>query len=193
MWNAHEPLLSELADDPARLAGVEVLKVDEAHLAPRAHVRGRAPKEFTGMVVPTRRPDAENKPWGPPPILGHVCVGLSGFRDGSRERVLVGVRGHLSQVGVASPGVVADCPAEDLAAARHLVAVGRCAGQGLAFERSVEGLREGVVSARSHGTEGLDHAELSAELGVVLGGVDRPVVGVEDRAAQGPLGRRGRP
>ena len=32
--------------------------------------------------------------------------------------------------------------------------------------------------------EGLGDAELGAELGVVLGGVDRPVVGVEDRAAQ---------
>jgi len=60
LWDVIEPLLAELADDPARLAGVEVLGVDEHiwHHAPRP---GKGPKELTGMVDLTRRPDAKGK------------------------------------------------------------------------------------------------------------------------------------
>ena len=41
LWDVIEPLLAELADDPARLAGVEVLGVDEHiwHHAPRGPAR----------------------------------------------------------------------------------------------------------------------------------------------------------
>jgi len=56
VWEAIAPLLEELADDPARLAGVEVLGVDEHiwHHAPRP---GKGPKEQTGMVDLTSQPD----------------------------------------------------------------------------------------------------------------------------------------
>ena len=54
VWDAIKPLLAELADDPARLAGVETLGVDEHiwHHQPRP---GKGPKELTGMVDLTRR------------------------------------------------------------------------------------------------------------------------------------------
>lgn len=60
LWDAIKPLLSELAEDPARLAGVQVLGVDEHiwHHAPRP---GKGPKELTGMVDLTQRPDAKGK------------------------------------------------------------------------------------------------------------------------------------
>jgi len=60
VWDAIAPLLEDLADDPTRLAGVAVLGVDEHiwHHAPRP---GKGPKELTGMVDLTRRPDAKGK------------------------------------------------------------------------------------------------------------------------------------
>ena len=60
VWEAIKPLLAELADDPARLEGVSVLGVDEHiwHHAPRP---GKGPKELTGMVDLTKRPDAKDK------------------------------------------------------------------------------------------------------------------------------------
>jgi transposase len=60
VWEAIKPLLRELADDPTRLAGVQVLGVDEHiwHHAPRP---GKGPKELTGMVDLTRRPDAKGQ------------------------------------------------------------------------------------------------------------------------------------
>jgi transposase len=53
VWVAIAPLLAELADDPARLAGVEVLGVDE-HIWHRSPKPGKGPKELTGMVDLTR-------------------------------------------------------------------------------------------------------------------------------------------
>jgi transposase len=60
VWDAIAPILEELADDPARLAGVAVLGVDEHiwHHAPRP---GKGPKELTGMVDLTKRPDTKGK------------------------------------------------------------------------------------------------------------------------------------
>jgi transposase len=60
VWEAIAPLLEALADDPARLAGVEVLGVDEHiwHHAPRP---GKGPKELTGMVDLTKKPDANGQ------------------------------------------------------------------------------------------------------------------------------------
>ena len=60
VWDAIEPILGELADDPARLAGVAVLGVDERiwHHAPPP---GKGPKELTGMVDLTKKPDAKGK------------------------------------------------------------------------------------------------------------------------------------
>ena len=61
LWNAIQPLLVELADDPARYEGVAVLGVDEHiwHHSPRP---GKGPKELTGMVDLTKRTDpAGNK------------------------------------------------------------------------------------------------------------------------------------
>ena len=60
LWSAIRPLLEDLADDPARLAGVEILGVDEHiwHHVPRP---GKGPKEQTGMVDLTRRPDAKGQ------------------------------------------------------------------------------------------------------------------------------------
>ena len=54
VWEAIKPLLAELADDPARLAGVDTLGVDEHiwHHQPRP---GKGPKELTGIVDLTRR------------------------------------------------------------------------------------------------------------------------------------------
>ena len=59
-WDAIEPIVGELADDPSPLAGVAVLGVDEHiwHHAPRP---GKGPKELTGMVDLTKRPDAKGK------------------------------------------------------------------------------------------------------------------------------------
>ena len=77
-------------------------------------------EDRTRGVIEQRDPSGKVVVAAPGPCprsLDTRCVGLRGFRDGSRERVLVGVRGHLAEVGVASPGVVADRPAEDLAAA----------------------------------------------------------------------------
>ena len=54
VWDAIAPLLAELADDPARLAGVEVLGVDE-HIWHHSPKPGKGPKELTGMVDLTRR------------------------------------------------------------------------------------------------------------------------------------------
>ncbi len=60
LWEAIKPLLAELAEDPARLEGVQVLGVDEHiwHHAPRP---GKGPKELTGMVDLTKKPDAKGK------------------------------------------------------------------------------------------------------------------------------------
>jgi transposase len=54
VWDAIRPLLSGLADDPARLAGVEILGVDE-HIWHHTPKPGKGPKERTGMVDLTRR------------------------------------------------------------------------------------------------------------------------------------------
>jgi len=54
VWDAIAPLLAELADDPARLAGVVVLGVDE-HIWHHSPKPGKGPKELTGMVDLTRR------------------------------------------------------------------------------------------------------------------------------------------
>lgn len=56
LWDAVAPLLTELADDPARLEGVQVLGADEHiwHHAPRP---GKGPKELTGMVDLTKQTD----------------------------------------------------------------------------------------------------------------------------------------
>jgi transposase len=54
VWQAIKPLLEQLADDPARLAGVDTVGVDEHiwHHQPRP---GKGPKEQTGVVDLTRR------------------------------------------------------------------------------------------------------------------------------------------
>src|SRR5215211_6638344 len=54
VWQAIKPLLEELADDRARLAGVDAVGVDEHiwHHQPRP---GKGPKEQTGIVDLTRR------------------------------------------------------------------------------------------------------------------------------------------
>ena len=54
VWDAIDPLLGELADDPGRLTGVDTLGVDEHvwHHQPRP---GKGPKELTGIVDLTRR------------------------------------------------------------------------------------------------------------------------------------------
>ena len=60
VWDAIRPVLAELADDPARLAEVAVLGVDE-HLWHHTPKAGKGPKELTGMVDLTRhdgRPQA---------------------------------------------------------------------------------------------------------------------------------------
>jgi transposase len=54
VWDAIRPLLSGLADDPARLAEVEILGVDE-HIWHHTPKPGKGPKERTGMVDLTRR------------------------------------------------------------------------------------------------------------------------------------------
>ena len=58
VWDPIAPLLTELADDPAWLAGVAVLGVDEHiwHHAPRP---GMGPKELTGMVDLIKAADAK--------------------------------------------------------------------------------------------------------------------------------------
>src|SRR5215217_5638846 len=53
VWDAIRPVLAELADDPARLADVAVLGVDE-HLWHHTPKAGKGPKELTGMVDLTR-------------------------------------------------------------------------------------------------------------------------------------------
>ncbi|MBA2455397.1 MAG: transposase, partial [Nocardioidaceae bacterium] len=46
LWQAVKPLLIDLADDPARYAGVAVLGVDE-HIWPHSPRPGKGPKELT--------------------------------------------------------------------------------------------------------------------------------------------------
>lgn len=60
LWDAIAPLLADLADDPTRFDGVEVLGVDEHiwHHAPRP---GKGPKEQTGMVDLTHQPDKKGQ------------------------------------------------------------------------------------------------------------------------------------
>lgn len=60
LWDTIRPLLEQLADDPARYQGVEVLGVDEHiwHHSPRP---GKGPKELTGMVDLTKRADKHGK------------------------------------------------------------------------------------------------------------------------------------
>jgi transposase len=53
VWKAIEPLLEQLADDPARLAGVETVGVDE-HLWHHRPGKAKPAKEMTGMVDLTR-------------------------------------------------------------------------------------------------------------------------------------------
>lgn len=53
LWRVVKPRLQEMADDPARFAGVVSLGVDE-HLWHHVDVRKRGPKELTGMVDLTR-------------------------------------------------------------------------------------------------------------------------------------------
>lgn len=90
LWEAIEPLLSDLADDPARLAGVVVLGVDEHiwHHAPRP---GKGPKELTGMVDLTKRPDAKGKLRTQARLLdlvpGRSGPAYAGLVDTPRDRV----------------------------------------------------------------------------------------------------------
>ena len=60
VWDAVAPLLAALADDPARLVDVVVLGVDEHiwHHTPRP---GKGPKDLTGMVDLTKKPDANGQ------------------------------------------------------------------------------------------------------------------------------------
>ncbi|MGI8435011.1 MAG: transposase family protein [Nocardioidaceae bacterium] len=86
VWDAIEPLLEELADDPARLARVEVLGVDEHiwHHVPRPR---KGPKELTGMVA---SPTCDRA--GPPSRPGsshaqrHGAPGLRSSRSIPRPR-----------------------------------------------------------------------------------------------------------
>jgi transposase len=54
VWDAIAPLLTELADDPGRLTGVDTLGVDE-HVWHHRLRPGKGPKELTGIVDLTRR------------------------------------------------------------------------------------------------------------------------------------------
>jgi len=105
VWDAIEPLLAELVDDPARLEGVAVLGVDEHiwHHAPRP---GKGPKELTGMVDLTRRPDAKGKVRtqarlldlvpgrSGPAYAGWLNSRGAGFTDGVRVATLDPFRGY---------------------------------------------------------------------------------------------------
>jgi transposase len=89
VWDAIRPLLDELADDPARLAGVEVLGVDE-HLWHHTPKAGKGPKELTGMVDLTRHD-------GRPARLLDLVPGRSGkayadWLSSRGERFSAGVR-----------------------------------------------------------------------------------------------------
>ena len=53
LWRSIEPLLQEMADDPARFDGVTSLGVDE-HIWHHVDERQRGPKAWTGMVDLTR-------------------------------------------------------------------------------------------------------------------------------------------
>jgi hypothetical protein len=56
--DAVAPTLNALAYDPAGLGGVAVLGLDE-HIWHHARRPGKAPKELTGMVDLTERPDTK--------------------------------------------------------------------------------------------------------------------------------------
>ena len=105
LWNSISPLVAELADDPARLSGVEVLGVDEHiwHHAPRP---GKGPKELTGMVDLTKKPDEQGR-LQPQARLLDLVPGRSGpayagwlntrgleFTDGVRVATLDPFRGY---------------------------------------------------------------------------------------------------
>ncbi len=95
VWDAIEPLLSELVEDPGRLEGVQVLGVDEHiwHHAPRP---GKGPKELTGMVDLTKRPDAKGKVRTQARLLdlvpGRSGPAYAGWLQGRRQGFTDGVR-----------------------------------------------------------------------------------------------------
>ena len=83
-----------------------------------------------------------------------------------------------------SAGVVSGEPPEHFAAAGGLVGPGAVVLEDLPLEGGVERFGEAVVGAGPDGAHGLGDAQARAESGVVLGGVDRPVVAVEDRSGE---------
>jgi transposase len=110
VWSAIKPLLSELADDLARLAGVTTLGVDEHiwHHAPRP---GKGPKELTGMVDLTRRNTGrDGKPQTQARLLdlvpgrsGPACAGWltgrgTGFTGGVQIAALDPFRGYANAI-----------------------------------------------------------------------------------------------
>ena len=76
LWDGIAPVLAELADHPARLAGMQVLGVDEHiwHHVPRP---GKGPNELTGMVDLTKTPD-KNGQLKPQARLLDLVPGRSG-------------------------------------------------------------------------------------------------------------------
>lgn len=53
VWRSIAPLLAAMAGDESRFAGVDILGVDE-HIWHHVSIKGRGPKELTGMVDLTR-------------------------------------------------------------------------------------------------------------------------------------------
>ena len=90
---------------------------------------------------------------------GVLITRLPGWQP--RACALVGAWGHLPEVGVASSSCCSGRAHWKISRRHEVCRGGRGAWEGLPFEGGVEGLREGVVGAGSHGTERLDHAELS--------------------------------
>src|SRR5699024_4728349 len=129
----------------------------------------------TGLTFPDG--NIYSLPGGLPPLRGHGgCLRCE--REVIGLGACVGVRGQVAAPGVAALGVVAGQPAEHLSTAGLLVGEACGVSEDLALRRRVEGLRHRVVGAGADGSHGLGHAQLVAELGVGLGGVDRAVVAV---------------
>jgi len=99
VWEAIKALLAAAADDPARFEGVTILGVDEHvwhHVSTKAiELGGRGPKELTGMVDLSLRPDKNGNL-----VVQARLLDLVPGRSGETYRAWLALRGPGFRSGV---------------------------------------------------------------------------------------------